>query len=69
MVSKYSKTVFEMLSFSKIKSTNEIKRALEKSSGKKINWFLVHKVLRDLEIKGDAEKLQTKWGIFWRRKK
>ena len=68
MVSKYDGDVWEILEFHQILSTNDILKKLEKKTGKKINWFHVHRILKALSDEGKAERFENKSGIFWRKK-
>lgn len=68
MASKYTDAILKIVFKDRIKSTNEILRELEDVTGKKINWYVVHRVLFDLYMEKKVEKLDTKSGFFWRRK-
>lgn len=68
MVSKYENTVWEILSFEEIKSTQQVLEELEKKSHKVINWYAVYKILRSLKDCGKVELLEAKGGLFWRKK-
>ncbi|KKN00293.1 hypothetical protein LCGC14_1139160 [marine sediment metagenome] len=68
MVSKHEKEVWNILDYQKIKSTNEILGELMKRTNKTINWFLVYKILKNLEESSKVERLISKGGLFWRKK-
>ncbi len=67
-MSKHEKEVWDILHFQDIKSTNEILNELMKKTKKVINWFMVYKILKQLEEQGKVERLQSKGGLFWRKK-
>ena len=68
MPSKHDKTVWEILDFDNIKSTETIRQELMEKSGKKINWFLVYKILKNFEEKGQVKRFENRSGIFWLKK-
>lgn len=68
MVGKYNEELLEVLSNSKIKSTNEILKDLEKKIKKKLNWHLLYRYLSELTENGKVEKMNAKAAFFWRRK-
>ncbi len=68
MVSKHEKEVWNILDYQKIRSTNEILNELMKRTNKRINWFLVYKILKGLEESSKVERLISKGGLFWRKK-
>jgi len=47
-MSKYKKVVLEVLSKTKIKSTNEVLDEVQKKADRVINWHLLYRVLMDL---------------------
>ena len=67
-MSKYREMVLEILSKTKIKSTNEILGELQKKADKIINWHLLYRILMDLVNENKIERLESKAGFFWRRK-
>jgi ribosomal protein S20 len=67
-MSKYKEVVIEVLSKTKIKSTNEVLNEVQKKVDKIINWHLLHRVLMDLMNENKAERLESKAGFFWRKK-
>ena len=67
-MSKYKEMTFEVLSKTKIKSTNEILDELQKKANKIINWHLLYRVLMELFNDGKIERLQSKAGFFWRKR-
>jgi hypothetical protein len=67
-MSKYKEVVLEVLSKTKIKSTNEVLDEVQKKADKVINWHLLHRVLMDLMNENKAERLESKAGFFWRKK-
>lgn len=67
-MSKYKEQVLKILSKEAIKSTNEILTELQTTTGKIINWHMLHRILRDLEEEGKAEKLKAKAGFFWKKR-
>ncbi len=68
MVSKHEQSIWEILDFQKIKSTEQIRRELMKKTKLSINWFLVHRVLKDLQEKGRVDLFQNDAGLFWKKK-
>lgn len=65
----YKQEILKVLDHEKIKSTNEIMKALqEKTKRKFINWHLLYRHLRDLAEQGKVEKLEAVGGLFWRKK-
>ena len=67
-MSKYKEMILDVLSKTKIKSTNEVLDELQKKADKIINWHLIYRVLMDLANENKIEKLESKAGFFWRRK-
>lgn len=67
-MSKHEKEVWDILDFQDIKSTNQILNELMARTKKSINWFLVYKILKELEQQGKVERLESKGGLFWRKK-
>ncbi len=67
-MSKYEKSVLDILETNRIKSTNEILKELEQKTKKVINWHLLYRLLRDLNEEGKIEKLNAKAGFFWKKK-
>lgn len=67
-MSKYKELILETLSRTQIKSTNEVLNEVQKKTNKVINWHLLYRVLIELSIKGEIEKLESKAGFFWRRR-
>ena len=67
-MSKYKEVVLEVLSKTKIKSTNEVLDEVQKKADKVINWHLLYRVLMDLVNENKVERLESKAGFFWRRK-
>ncbi len=65
MKSKYREDVLCLVERDKIKSTRQIQRELEKKAKKTINWFMVYKILHDLETDGRVKKFEATGGIFW----
>lgn len=65
-MSKHDGAVLEILSSTEIKSTNEVLVALEKKTGKSINWHALYHILNELADQGKVEKLKSKAGFFWR---
>lgn len=68
MSSKYKNAVLKIVSRETIKSTNEILKDLEKSTGKSINWHMVYRILDDLRKDGKVKRLETKIGFFWTKR-
>lgn len=68
MVGKYNGELLEVLSNSKIKSTNEVLKDLEKKIKKRLNWHLLYRYLSELAEEGKVEKMNAKAAFFWRRK-
>lgn len=67
-MSKYREAVLKVLSEKQIKSTHEILQEVETLRKKSINWHLLYRVLTELESEGLTERLESKAGIFWRKK-
>ena len=67
-MSKYKELVLSVLSKTEIKSTNEVLSELQKKVNKVINWHALYRILMELQIEGKLEKLQSKAGIFWKKK-
>ena len=67
-MSKYEKDVLDILSSTKIKSTNEVLTELQNKVEKIINWHLLYRVLMDLQSKNKIERLESKAGFFWKKK-
>ncbi|HDL02224.1 MAG TPA: hypothetical protein ENH20_00135 [Candidatus Pacearchaeota archaeon] len=67
-MSKHEKHILEILNKTRIKSTNEILKELEKRTNKVINWHLLYRVLKDLSEEKRIEKLKAKAGFFWKLK-
>lgn len=67
-MSKYNGDILEILSKTKIKSTNEILVDLQKKVNKIINWHLLYRVLMELKSENKIERLESKAGFFWKRK-
>ena len=59
--------VFDIVSKDKIKSTNEVRNELEAITGKKINWYIIHRMLSDLMIEGKIERYEAASGFFWKK--
>ncbi len=68
MISKHERSVWELLEFKNIKSTNQILDELQKKVKKVINWHMVYRILKKLEEEGKIERLENISGIFWRKK-
>ena len=68
-MSKYKKKVLEILSKEKLKSTNEVLHDLQKLAGKTINWHSLYRILMELKTENKVERLETKAGFFWRKRK
>lgn len=68
-MSKYRKIVLDVLSETKIKSTNEILKEIEELTGQSVNWHMIYRVLSELHHEGKVEKLEAKVGFFWKKKK
>ena len=60
--------ILDVLSKTKIKSTNEVLDELQRKADKIISWHLVYRVLMDLANENKIERLESKAGFFWRRK-
>lgn len=67
-MSKYIGDILEILSKTKIKSTNEILVDLQKKVNKIINWHLLYRILMELKSENKIERLESKAGFFWKRK-
>ncbi len=67
-MSKYKELIFQVLSKTEIKSTNEILNELQKKANKIINWHALYRVLMELNSDGKIERLQSKAGFFWKKK-
>jgi len=67
-MSKYNEMILDVLSKTKIKSTNEVLDELQRKADKIISWHLVYRVLMDLANENKIERLESKAGFFWRRK-
>ena len=67
-MSKYKELVLELLSKTEIKSTNQILDELQKHEKKIINWHALYRILMDLQTENKVERLQSKAGIFWKKK-
>lgn len=67
MVSKHRETTLCLVSETKLKSTRQILRELEKKTNKVMNWSNVYKILSDLERDGIIKRNMTEGGIFWSR--
>ncbi len=67
-MSKYKEMIFEVLSKTEIKSTNEILTELQKKANKVINWHLLYRILMELMNENKIERLESKAGFFWRKK-
>lgn len=67
-MSKYEKDVLDILSNTKIKSTNEVLIELQNKVDKIINWHLLYRILMDLQSKNKIERLESKAGFFWKKK-
>ena len=67
-MSKYNEQILSVLSKSEIKSTNEVLTELQKKAHKVINWHVLYRVLMELQEEGKIERLQSKAGIFWKKK-
>ncbi len=67
-MSKYKENVLEILSKTKIKSTNEILTELQKKVDKIVNWHLLYRILMELQSENKIERLESKAGFFWKRK-
>ncbi len=68
MVSKHEKTIWLLLDFKEIKSTEQLRRELMKKTKLVINWHLVYRVLKTLEESGRVERFENDAGLFWRKK-
>lgn len=68
-MSKYEKIVFGVLSDTVIKSTNEIVKDVEKTTGRSINWHMIYRVLIEMYHQGKIEKFEAKVGFFWKKKR
>jgi Fe2+ or Zn2+ uptake regulation protein len=67
-MSKYKEKVLRILSKEEIKSTNQVLSELEKETKKTINWHALYRILMELELKGEVERLKAKAGFFWRKR-
>ncbi len=67
-MSKYNELILSVLSKAEIKSTNEVLSELQKKANKVINWHALYRVLMELQVEGKLERLQSKAGIFWKKK-
>ena len=67
-MSKYKELILSVLSKAEIKSTNEVLGELQKKANKVINWHALYRVLMELQVEGKLERLQSKAGIFWKKK-
>lgn len=67
-MSKYKELILSVLSKAEIKSTNEVLSELQKKANKVINWHVLYRVLMELQVEGKLERLQSKAGIFWKKK-
>ncbi len=67
-MSKYKELILSVLSKAEIKSTNEVLSELQKKANKVINWHALYRVLMELQVEGKLERLQSKAGIFWKKK-
>lgn len=68
-MSKYRKIILDVLSETKIKSTNELLKEIEESTGQSVNWHMLYRVLIELYHEGKIEKFDAKVGFFWKKKK
>lgn len=68
IMGKYNHILLNLILNGKIKSTNEILKALEKKTKKTINWHNLYRILMELFINGKIEKVKTKAGFFWKKK-
>jgi Fe2+ or Zn2+ uptake regulation protein len=68
-MSKYEKIILEVLSKTEIKSTNEVLAELQKKVNKVINWHALYRVLMELQAENKIERLKSKAGFFWVKKK
>lgn len=68
-MSKYRKIVLDVLSETKIKSTNELLKEIEELTGQTVNWHMIYRVLSELHHEGKVEKLEAKVGFFWKKKR
>jgi hypothetical protein len=68
-MSKHDADVLGILRKDTIMSTNEVLIALEKKTGKTINWHALYHILNELADDHKAEKLKSKAGFFWKRAK
>ena len=67
-MSKYKEMIFEILSKTEIKSTNEVLLDLQKKASKVINWHALYRVLMELKEENKIERLKSKAGFFWKKK-
>ena len=67
-MSKYKELILSVLTKAEIKSTNEVLSELQKKANKVINWHALYRVLMELQVEGKLEHLQSKAGIFWKKK-
>ena len=67
-MNKYNELILSVLSKADIKSTNEVLSELQKKANKVVNWHALYRVLMELQVEGKLERLQSKAGIFWKKK-
>jgi len=67
-MSKYKELILSVLTKAEIKSINEVLSELQKKANKVINWHALYRVLMELQVEGKLERLQSKAGIFWKKK-
>ena len=66
-MSKYDEAVLKALKKDEIKSTKQILDEVVEKTGKKINWYVLYRILHDFEREKKVEKLKAKAGFFWRK--
>jgi len=68
IMSKYQRYALEVLDKYKWKSTNSMKKELEKIHKKSINWHILFIALEILEKQNKIERIELVRTIAWRRK-